>query len=242
VVYLHYAHAIGMERLALLMDELFSLSISEGAISNILARARQPLLAARTATQAVVLASPVVCSDETSARVTGKTWWEWVFVGALAVLHTIQPSRGKAIVTALFGDARPGVWVSDMLGSQRGHGVLVEGRNVVAELGDQPAGRLEREEKQLQQGGFPGAGGASEELEGVRLNAERQVAQHLRPETIAQPYVLESNHARLRCQRPARGPDRRGPAGPQIARLQGLSRCQPRSTAPDMVFEALRVG
>ena len=40
VVYLHYAHAIGMERLALLMNELFSLSISEGAISNILARAR----------------------------------------------------------------------------------------------------------------------------------------------------------------------------------------------------------
>jgi transposase len=39
VVYLHYAHAIGMERLALLMDELFSLSISEGAICNILARA-----------------------------------------------------------------------------------------------------------------------------------------------------------------------------------------------------------
>jgi transposase len=37
VVYLHYAHAIGMERLALLMDELFSLSISEGAICNILA-------------------------------------------------------------------------------------------------------------------------------------------------------------------------------------------------------------
>jgi transposase len=38
VVYLHYAHAIGMERLALLMGELFSLSISEGAICNILAR------------------------------------------------------------------------------------------------------------------------------------------------------------------------------------------------------------
>ena len=28
VVYLHYAHAIGMERLATLMDEIFSLSIS----------------------------------------------------------------------------------------------------------------------------------------------------------------------------------------------------------------------
>ena len=124
VVYLHYAHAIGMERLALLMDELFSLSISEGAISNILARARGPLLAAAATIQAVVVASPVVCSDETSARVKGKNWWEWVFVGTLAVLHIIQPSRGKAVVTALFGEIRPVVWVSDMLGSQRGHAVL----------------------------------------------------------------------------------------------------------------------
>jgi transposase len=46
VVYLHYARAIGMERLAKLMDEILSLSISEGAISNMLARAREPLLGA----------------------------------------------------------------------------------------------------------------------------------------------------------------------------------------------------
>ena len=124
VVYLHYAHAIGMERLARLMDELFSLSISEGAISNMLARAREPLLAATATIRATVLASPVVCSDETSARVNGKTWWEWVFVGTRAVLHIIRPSRGKAVVRALFGEIRPSVWVSDMLGSQRGHGVL----------------------------------------------------------------------------------------------------------------------
>lgn len=124
VVYLHYAHAIGMERLAMLMDELFGLSISEGAISNILARAREPLLAATAAIETAVIASPVVCCDETSVRVKGKNWWEWVFVGTLAVLHVIQPSRGKAVVTALFGAIRPEVWVSDMLGSQRGHGVL----------------------------------------------------------------------------------------------------------------------
>jgi transposase len=122
VVYLHYAHAIGMERLVILMDELFGLSISEGAISNILARAREPLLAATAAIEQVVLASPVVCSDETSVRVKGTNWWEWVFVTTLAVLHVIKPSRGKAVVTALFGAIQPEVWVSDMLGSQRGHG------------------------------------------------------------------------------------------------------------------------
>jgi transposase len=124
VVYLHYAHAVGMERLARLMEELFSLSISEGAICNILARARQPLLDATAAIEKVVLASPVVCSDETSVRVKGKNWWEWVFIGTLAALHVIQPSRGKAVVTRLFGAIRPEVWVSDMLGSQRGHGAL----------------------------------------------------------------------------------------------------------------------
>jgi transposase len=72
VVYLHYAHAIGIERLASLMDEIFSLSLSEGAVSNMLARARGPLLVAAAAIRATVLASPVVCSDETSARVIGK--------------------------------------------------------------------------------------------------------------------------------------------------------------------------
>jgi transposase len=121
VVYLHYAHAIGMERLARLFGEVFAPSISEGSISNILLRARTPLLAAATTIQDTVLASNVVCSDETSVRVKGKTWWEWVFVGTRSVLHVIRPSRGKAVVRTLFGAIRPAVWVSDMLGSQRGH-------------------------------------------------------------------------------------------------------------------------
>ena len=141
VVYLHYAHAIGMQRLVTLMNELFALAISEGAISNILARARVPLLGAAATIERVVIASPVVCSDETAVRVKGKTGWEWVFVSTLAVLHVIRPSRGKAVVRAVFAAIRPHVWVSDMLGdtaqgsacvsrwngrggSQRGHGVL----------------------------------------------------------------------------------------------------------------------
>ena len=56
-------------------------------------------------------------------RVKGKNWWEWVFIGTLAVMHVIRPSRGKAVVTDLFGGIRPEVWVSDMLGSQKGHAV-----------------------------------------------------------------------------------------------------------------------
>ena len=144
VVYLHYAQAIGFERLAALMGEVFGLSISEGAISNMLARSREPLLAAAAAIGDCVTASAVVCSGETSARVSGKTWWEWVFTGTLAVLHVIRPSRGKAVVQALFGAIQPMVWVSDMLGSQRGHGLqwqvclahLLRDARYAAECGD----------------------------------------------------------------------------------------------------------
>ena len=124
VVYLHYAQAIGLERLRCLLGEIFGLSISEGALSNILARAQAPLAAAATVIAAQVTAAEVIASDETSVRVVKKTCWEWVFVTAVAVLHIIRPSRGAGVVRALFGEARPRVWISDSLGSQRGHAEL----------------------------------------------------------------------------------------------------------------------
>jgi transposase len=120
-VYLHYAQAIGIERLRLVFGELFGLSISEGALCNILARAQPPLQAAASAIAALVTTSDVVASDETSVRVMKKTCWEWVFVTAACVLHIIRPSRGAGVVRALFGELRPRVWLSDSLGSQRGH-------------------------------------------------------------------------------------------------------------------------
>ena len=122
VVYLHYAQLIGMQRLVTLLDEIFSAHLSEGAISNTPARAREPLLAAAATIRATVLASPVVRSDE--LRVSGKNWWEWVFIGSLAELHVIRPSRGKAVVQALFGeDQADGLGLQHALGSQRGHAV-----------------------------------------------------------------------------------------------------------------------
>jgi transposase len=120
-VYLHYAQAIGIERLRLVFGELFGLAISEGALCNILARAQAPLQAAAAAIAATVTTSDVVASDETSVRVMKKTCWEWVFVTAACVLHIIRPSRGAGVVRALFGELRPRVWISDSLGSQRGH-------------------------------------------------------------------------------------------------------------------------
>ena len=66
----------------------------------------------------------MVACDEASVRVIKKTRWEWAFVTTIATLHIIIPSRGADVVRHLFGDIRPRVWVSDSLGSQRGHAGL----------------------------------------------------------------------------------------------------------------------
>jgi transposase len=124
VVYLHATQMVSYSRLVNVMQGLFGLTISEGAIANMLARAAKPFAQAATEIAEAVRAAPVIASDETSARVEGKTCWQWVFATAMAVLHLIAPSRGKAVVTTFLDGAQPQVWVSDRLGSQMGHGSL----------------------------------------------------------------------------------------------------------------------
>src|SRR5207244_8121592 len=71
ILHLHVTQAIGFERLVRLLDEVFGIRISEGAIANMLVRAATPLTAAAETTAAAVRGSKVVASDETSARVEG---------------------------------------------------------------------------------------------------------------------------------------------------------------------------
>src|SRR5437764_878738 len=63
----------------------------------------------------------VVCSDETTVRVDGRTRWNWVFRNDQVVIHVIRPTRGRAVVAEVLGDHRPAIWVSDLYGAQRGH-------------------------------------------------------------------------------------------------------------------------
>ena len=122
IIHLHVTQAIGFERLARLLAEVFGLTLSEGAIANILARAEAPLLAATAPIAAAVRASPVVGCDETSARVAGKTWWQWVLLGSTAICHLVAETRAACVVTAFLDGARPAVWVADRYGGQLGHG------------------------------------------------------------------------------------------------------------------------
>lgn len=122
IVHLHVTQAISFERLVVLLDEVFGVDISEGAIANLLARAQAPLVAAAEAIGGEVRSSAVVGSDETSARVAGKTWWQWVLLSSTAIYHLISETRAAETVTAFLNGAVPEIWVADRYGGQNGHG------------------------------------------------------------------------------------------------------------------------
>jgi transposase len=124
IIHLHVTQAISFERLVRRLGEVFGVAISEGAIANILARAQEPLVAAAAPIAAAVRASAVVGSDETSARVGGKTWWQWVLLSSTAVCHVIVPHRAAAVVTEFLEGARPEVWGADRYAAQAGHGAV----------------------------------------------------------------------------------------------------------------------
>ena len=121
VTYLHACQMVSYNRMTEVLDGLFGLKLSEGAIANMLARAAKPFAAQAAEIAETVRKSPVIASDETSARVSGKTQWQWTFVAASAVYHTIAPTRGKVVPTEFLGAARPKVWLSDRLAAQGRH-------------------------------------------------------------------------------------------------------------------------
>ena len=122
IIHLHVTQAIGFERLVRLMAEVFGLTLSEGAVARILQRAQAPLLAAAALIAQAVRTSPVVGSDETTARVGGRTCWQWVLLSSTAICHVIAATRAASVVTRFLDGERPQVWVADRYGGQAGHG------------------------------------------------------------------------------------------------------------------------
>jgi transposase len=112
--YLHEQHHVGYARLARLGWELWHLRVSQGALVNVLGRVAQRLAPQAAAIREQVRASPIIGSDETSARVNGRTHWQWVFQTPTASYHVIRPRRNGAVVPEFLGDAVPETWVSDL--------------------------------------------------------------------------------------------------------------------------------
>jgi transposase len=118
--YLHEHHHVGYARLAAIARDVWRLRVSQGALADALRRAAQRLAPQAATIREQVRASPVIGSDETSARVNGRTHWQWVFQTPTASYHAIVPRRSGEVVADFLGDAVPETWVSDLWKPQLG--------------------------------------------------------------------------------------------------------------------------
>jgi transposase len=116
--YLHERHHVGYERLVELCRDVFGLAISQGGVENALRRLVERARPTYAAIGETVRGSPVINSDETGARVAGRTHWQWTFQTPEASYHLIAPSRGGEVIDAFLAGAEPVVWGSDLWAPQ----------------------------------------------------------------------------------------------------------------------------
>jgi transposase len=119
--YLRYTHAISYARLSALFTQVCGVSISEGALANLFQRVNTRLDDRVAEMLTRLRSSRLICSDETGARVNGRTQWEWVFQHTEVCVHVIRPSRGHGVIREILGDHRPTIWVSDLSSAQQHH-------------------------------------------------------------------------------------------------------------------------
>lgn len=118
VTYLQHQQHLSYERTQATLTDVFGVTLSEGGQACIVERAGAAAQTMARELQAEVRQSAVLGSDETGARVDGRTWWQWVFVTATAVLHVIRPSRAVDVIEEVLGPARVGTWVFATAGSR----------------------------------------------------------------------------------------------------------------------------
>ena len=119
--YLRSTHAISHERLSALFTQGYGVAIREGALAHLFQRVTMRLDDRVAEILTRLRSSRLICSDETGARVNGRTHWEWVFQNAAVCVPVIRPSRGHGVIREILADHRPTMWVSDLYSAQRHH-------------------------------------------------------------------------------------------------------------------------
>lgn len=113
VVYYRQEQHMSYIRTQAALQNLHGLEISQGGIDKIMQRAGRKAIEAVKPIQQAIQHSAVIHSDETSSRVDGNTWWQWVFCSANAVLHVMRFNRSEDVVKDVMGSHKAEVWVSD---------------------------------------------------------------------------------------------------------------------------------
>lgn len=120
VMHLRFTQGIGFERLAGVLRDLFGLTISEGALINMLDAATEAFARQTSRIRARLLCGSTLESDETGLRVGKSNFWLWVIHHKDSALFLVDPTRAKRVLGEFLGDHRPDFWISDRYGGQKG--------------------------------------------------------------------------------------------------------------------------
>ena len=105
--YMNVYQHLPYQRLALFFQDMFTLPISEGSISNLLQRAARKARPVYEQIQAELQAASYIGSDETGAKVNGKNCWIWTWQNLKNTFLKASKSRGSQVVEETFPDGLP---------------------------------------------------------------------------------------------------------------------------------------
>ncbi len=118
VVYYRQEQHMSYMRTKSALRDLHGVEISQGGIDQIMQRGGKKALEQIGPIQSKIQQSAVVHCDETSSRVGGDNWWQWVFCSASAVLHVIRFNRSVDVIRDVMAEHTVDVWVSDCYSAQ----------------------------------------------------------------------------------------------------------------------------
>ena len=118
IVYYRQEQHMSYVRTQAALRNLHGVEISQGGIDRIMQRAGRKAIQEVALIERTLQEGKVIHSDETSARVDGSTWWQWVFCSIEVVLHVIRFNRSADVILDVMGEHEAEVWVSDCLSSQ----------------------------------------------------------------------------------------------------------------------------
>ena len=104
IAYMHTRQYIPFERMSEYFSDVCNLPISQGAICDILDRFAQKAFPAYNLIAKEVENTNVIGSDETGAKVNGKSNWFWTWQSKLATFIAFSTNRGTATIDANFSN------------------------------------------------------------------------------------------------------------------------------------------
>lgn len=122
VLYLRFTQGIALDRLSRLLQECFGVSISQGALVNMLAKASGCFAGQFARIRTRLLSGAALASDgpQDGLRIGGRNGWLWVVHHGDSAAFIADHSRGKRVLEDFLGARRPAFWLSDRFCAQKG--------------------------------------------------------------------------------------------------------------------------